>query len=237
MNRKSLWTAAVLVLLAGMMLIGIPDVRAEDERTLDTNIQITAPEAGDTLLAGSTHEIKWNANDNLGIKVYYSSDGGTSWTLLSSVDLNATSYTWTVPTAMTNKGRIMVELNRLETHGFPVPTEITSKYYYNETGNFAITKAVYVVTDKINPIIPVNPVNMIPAAPSFLTAASSSNTTIDLNWTDNSSNENRFSIYRKAEGAANFTIIGDVGANITTYQDTGLITGTKYFYIVAAGTQ
>ncbi|MCI0590483.1 MAG: fibronectin type III domain-containing protein [Gammaproteobacteria bacterium] len=57
---------------------------------------------------------------------------------------------------------------------------------------------------------------------------------MNLSWTDNSSNETRFKIERKTGPRGKFVQIATVGANVTTYQNTGLTAGTSYFYRVRA---
>src|SRR5207249_2193257 len=58
---------------------------------------------------------------------------------------------------------------------------------------------------------------------------------IDLAWTDNATNEDGFRIERCAgAGCAVFTEIATVGANVTTYQNTGLAFNTSYTYRVRA---
>jgi len=65
-----------------------------------------------------------------------------------------------------------------------------------------------------------------PIAPSGLTATVISTTQINLSWTDNSSNETGFKIER------NSSQIGTVGANVKTYNNTGLTAATTYSYRV-----
>ncbi len=72
------------------------------------------------------------------------------------------------------------------------------------------------------------------AGPIDLGAASVSSSQIDLSWTDNSSSEDRFSIERKEEAAGTWAEIDTVGADVTTYQDTGLKDNTTYYYRVRA---
>lgn len=72
-----------------------------------------------------------------------------------------------------------------------------------------------------------------PAAPSNLSVDATTETSIDLSWTDNSNNEDGFRIYRGTSSGA-LSQIDTVGANSTTYTDTGLSGGTTYFYRVEA---
>jgi len=75
----------------------------------------------------------------------------------------------------------------------------------------------------------------VPAAPTMLTATVASCSCINLRWTDNSSNETGFKIERcQGPGCGSFTQIALVGANITTYSDTGVSAGVSYSYRVRA---
>ena len=73
-----------------------------------------------------------------------------------------------------------------------------------------------------------------PVAPSGLSATTVSSTDIDLLWFDNSNDESDFEVERSPGGAGSFVNIGSVGANITTYSDSGLSPETTYDYRVRA---
>ena len=66
------------------------------------------------------------------------------------------------------------------------------------------------------------------AAPSGLTATAASDSEIDLTWTDNSAGESDSEIQRDG------TPIATVGADTTSYSDTGLSAETQYTYRVRA---
>ncbi len=72
-----------------------------------------------------------------------------------------------------------------------------------------------------------------PNAPSNLSFSGISGTSYTLNWTDNSSNETGFGIWKSTDGI-NYNYIGNVAANTTTYNATGLNLGTNYYWQVAA---
>jgi hypothetical protein len=75
----------------------------------------------------------------------------------------------------------------------------------------------------------------VPNAPSNLTANPVSPTQINLSWTDNSNNETGFSIERcEGQNCTNFGEIATVGANVTSYSNTGLTGNTRYRYRVRA---
>ena len=75
---------------------------------------------------------------------------------------------------------------------------------------------------------------MAPAAPSGLSATSISSSQINLSWTDNATNETGFKIERKTGSGGTYAQIATTAANVTTYNDTGLTSGTIYFYRVRA---
>lgn len=70
-------------------------------------------------------------------------------------------------------------------------------------------------------------------APSHLTANAISASRINLTWQDNSSNETGFKIERRI-GSGSWTQVATVGANISSFQNTGLSAGTNYEYRVQA---
>jgi fibronectin type 3 domain-containing protein len=71
-----------------------------------------------------------------------------------------------------------------------------------------------------------------PAAPANLRATPVSRSQIDLSWEDRSGNETGFEITRTSSGASPRTI--RVGANATSFSDTGLAEDTRYTYVVRA---
>ncbi len=75
---------------------------------------------------------------------------------------------------------------------------------------------------------------MPPIPPSGLTASSSSTSSIDLSWSDNSSNETGFKIVRAASSGGPYSEIGTTCAGATAYTDSGLSQGTTYHYKVRA---
>jgi hypothetical protein len=72
-----------------------------------------------------------------------------------------------------------------------------------------------------------------PAAASNLTAIAVSRSQINLAWTDNSNNETGFAVERSKNGKG-FSQIATLGANVTTYSNTGLSRATTYYYRVRA---
>ncbi len=74
-----------------------------------------------------------------------------------------------------------------------------------------------------------------PAAPTNLAGTAASRTRINLTWTDNANNETGFKIERcTGSTCTNFVQIATVGANVTSYANTGLTRNTTYRYRVRA---
>ena len=74
-----------------------------------------------------------------------------------------------------------------------------------------------------------------PAAPSALSAANGQGKgSVMLNWTDNSNNEDSFSIERSTSLSGGFAQVATVGANVRTYTDNTVFRKTTYYYRVRA---
>jgi fibronectin type 3 domain-containing protein len=74
----------------------------------------------------------------------------------------------------------------------------------------------------------------VPTLPSNLTATALSATSIQLNWKDNSTNENRMIVERSIGFSNAFVAIATLPANSTSFLNTSLTPGTKYFYQIRA---
>ncbi|WP_372682262.1 beta-propeller fold lactonase family protein [Desulfosarcina sp.] len=73
-----------------------------------------------------------------------------------------------------------------------------------------------------------------PATPSGLEAEPRNTNTIDLRWTDESTDEWGFRIERSRENEDNYVHIANVDENSTTYEDFNLFSNTVYFYRIRA---
>ncbi|MCU1288828.1 MAG: hypothetical protein JWN60_1057 [Acidobacteria bacterium] len=97
---------------------------------------------------------------------------------------------------------------------------------YNAGGNSAYSNTASATTMQAT---------QTPLAPNALMASSASATQINLSWTDTAANESGFKIERcQNTGCTNFVQIAQVSADITTYSNTALTTGTLYRYRVRA---
>ncbi len=77
-------------------------------------------------------------------------------------------------------------------------------------------------------------VDILLASPTNLVAASITNERIDLSWGDGAGDETGFTLQRTLDTATSWATVASLGSNVTTYSDTGLNDGTKYFYRVYA---
>jgi peptidoglycan hydrolase-like protein with peptidoglycan-binding domain len=68
--------------------------------------------------------------------------------------------------------------------------------------------------------------------PTGLTLDNSIGFQVTLNWTDNSTDEAEFEIYRSTDNT-NFSLVGTVATNTTSYVDSGVTSGEHYYRVVA----
>ncbi len=78
-------------------------------------------------------------------------------------------------------------------------------------------------------------ITLTPTPPSSLTATVVNTTQINLSWTDNTTTEDGFKIYRcEGAGCSNYVFIATVEANVKNYNDTTVCRSTTYSYKVTA---
>jgi len=70
--------------------------------------------------------------------------------------------------------------------------------------------------------------------PTGLSLSSITANSVTINWTDTNANETGYSVERATNSAENFIVIVQTAANITSYKNTGLLSGNGYFYRVRA---
>ncbi|MDD5466128.1 MAG: SH3 domain-containing protein [Candidatus Omnitrophica bacterium] len=112
---------------------------------------------------------------------------------------------------------------------------ITPKYYDTTTGSWENYSNVVRDTENNRFIIKSNHFSSggtvggnVPSAPSLLNATAASSTSMSLVWSDNSSDETGFKVYRAG------VLITTTAANAESYTDSGLTASTSYSYYVKA---
>lgn len=101
-------------------------------------------------------------------------------------------------------------------------------YYYEvaatNSGGASANSAAVSATPQANPLV---------MAPTGLSATSVTTSQINLGWVDNSGGTAGFEVERSYD-RVNFYPVGSVDPGITTFTDSGLVTGATYYYQVAA---
>lgn len=103
----------------------------------------------------------------------------------------------------------------------------TTAYYYriramNDLGASAYSAVVSATT-----------LAVAPSAPTSLSAAALSSSSVALAWADNSGNETGFEVERSLSGGT-FAKVATLGSNATSFTDSGLAAATSYTYRVRA---
>ncbi len=161
-----------------------------------------------TAVSANQINLTWTdgSTDENNFRIERSTDG-TNFTEIATVGANVTSYSAGSLSAATQ-------------YFFRVRAS-------NTAGNSAYTNTANATT------LPAPP--PVPNAPTSLSAVTISTTQLNLSWTDNAANEDGFKIER-CTGATctNYAQIATVGANVTTFSNTGLTRNTTYRYRVRA---
>jgi hypothetical protein len=75
----------------------------------DAYTAVNSPNGGENLLAGCNYDITWNSHCILGeVKLEYSTDGGRSWSKITSSTANDGIYSWTVPNIGSSNCKVKV---------------------------------------------------------------------------------------------------------------------------------
>jgi len=118
-------------------------------------------------------------------------------------------------------------------HDFKASVSSINNFSFSTNHESGFSAKTYI--DNIH-IIPEVTDTEAPDAPSDLIASMASSTSIQLDWTDNSNNEDGFYIYRyrNLHSKDDITYLATVDENITSYTDSGLTPGESYGYYVYA---
>jgi hypothetical protein len=170
------------------------------------SILVEYPDGGETLAAEDTYDIHWNSNGVTGnVRIELLQDGSLD-RVVDAGTLNDRIYAWTIPADVNGSG-YKIRIVSVDDGTIADSSDAPFSVYSNS--------------------IP-------PAAPTALTATAASSSQINLAWTDNAPNETGFKIERKTGAGGTYAQIATVGANVTTYQNTGLSASTTYYYRVRA---
>lgn len=77
--------------------------------SLTRTLAVTSPNGGESWSGSSSHAITWTSSGVSNVKLEYTLNNGTSWTVIaSSVAASTGSYTWTVPNSASTQARVRV---------------------------------------------------------------------------------------------------------------------------------
>ncbi|RKY29622.1 MAG: hypothetical protein DRP68_07060, partial [Candidatus Omnitrophota bacterium] len=112
------WTIPDEITTEALVRISDADVENYSEVTdtsdntfkIQGSFAVTSPNGGEAWIVGESHNITWNFNGSVNyVNLYYSTDSGTSWTLIESSVPNTGTYSWTVPDAVSGQVRVKVQ--------------------------------------------------------------------------------------------------------------------------------
>lgn len=76
---------------------------------IGSNIEVTYPNLGESFKPNTTETIHWDATGITGnVTLEYSTNNGTAWNNIATVNADVTNYDWQVPSTITGQGRIRV---------------------------------------------------------------------------------------------------------------------------------
>jgi hypothetical protein len=82
-----------------------------EQRTLT----VTAPDGGESWSRRSTQTITWNSTGSVGnVEIHYSTNGGSSWILITGSTTNDGSYQWTLPNVSSDQTNCLVKIAALD---------------------------------------------------------------------------------------------------------------------------
>ena len=153
--------------------------------------------------------------DGEGARFEYSTDGGSSWNLMFVVSSTSTSNMQNFAFPGGTSGSVLVR--------------VTDAEQVNGEGVDSVSIDSLIITSNTQPGTP-------PASPTGLSVTGTSSSSVSLAYTDNSSDEFGFEIWRgTASGVCGTgTLVGNAAANVTAFTDTSASPSTTYFYAVSA---
>ncbi len=156
-------------------------------------------------------------------------DNSTSHNLIENITGSVVCYNNVID--VSTKGGTNCGINAYHPEAENYPT-----FEDKSSGNNTITVIDFRCSDPLNAWCQYTycgaPTPPLPEAPFELSADVISSSQIDLTWSDTTSKEDGFVIERKM--ADYYYTVGRVGANVTSYSDTGLVALTAYSYRVQA---
>jgi len=95
--------------------------------------RLTSPNGGEVWGAGTTQTITWTTETTVRtvarVKLFYSTDGGSSWTLIQRIDSNPETYVWTVPSVSKERKKCKVKITLLDDRGNSIGSDASDSSF------------------------------------------------------------------------------------------------------------
>jgi alpha-tubulin suppressor-like RCC1 family protein/Leucine-rich repeat (LRR) protein len=105
---------------------------------IPSSITVTSPNGGESWVAGSTHDIAWSSSGAVGdIRIRYSIDSGSTWTVVATTTANDGSYTWTIPA--TPSMTCLVEVGEASDG---IPNDVSNAAFTIVAGTYTVSGTV-----------------------------------------------------------------------------------------------
>ncbi len=83
-------------------------LRFDVSPTPDIFVELISPNGNEEWGVGTTQEIKWNSAGFENIKIEYTTNDGTKWNDLATVDATLGKYEWRIPTTVTENAKVRI---------------------------------------------------------------------------------------------------------------------------------
>ena len=220
-----------LYLLNGTAVVASDD---DSNGNLNSKISYTATASGTLTIHATSYSASVTGAYTLAVSA--ASTAPVAPTALTATTFSSSQINLAWTDASNNETGFKIERTTSATGTWTlIATTAANVVSYQNTGLVAGTTYYYRVRatnasgDSVN-----TSVVSLPAAPTALTATVFSSSQINLTWTDASKNETGFKIERSASATGTWTLIATTAANVVSYQNTGLVPGTTYYYRVRA---
>jgi C1A family cysteine protease/uncharacterized OB-fold protein len=95
-------------------------------------VKLLSPNGGEVLESGDIHQIQWEINGTkyavATVKLYYSMNGGTTWSLITTLDGSFRSYDW-IPLVQITKTKCKVKAVIYDTKGVAAANDMSDSYF------------------------------------------------------------------------------------------------------------
>lgn len=94
-------------------------------------LRLTSPDGGENLISGSTCRITWITNATnkplAKVKLFYSHNGGITWTLIKTIANNPGRYNWTLPNVSSSNCKVKVVLK--DASGKTIGSDVSDNFF------------------------------------------------------------------------------------------------------------